>query len=100
MTVISYLPNRGESPPNRTLDRHQHTPLLSVVIPFFNEENVLEACHDRVCLALDQLGEPVKSFMSMTAVQTTALPWLTRFSPATIMFQHFISAVILVKRRR
>ena len=36
---------------------HQQPPLVSVVIAFLNEEEVLERCHQRVCDTLDTLSE-------------------------------------------
>ncbi|MGR5062892.1 glycosyltransferase family 2 protein [Photobacterium sp. DNB22_13_2] len=35
----------------------QQTPFLSVIIPMYNEEEVLQICHKRVCEALDGLGK-------------------------------------------
>ncbi len=32
-------------------------PLISVIIPMYNEEAVIDTCHQRVCQALDQLGQ-------------------------------------------
>ncbi len=33
-------------------------PLLSIVIPFFNEDEVLTSCHKRVAAVLDYIGQP------------------------------------------
>jgi len=34
------------------------TPLLSIVIPFFNEDEVLTSCHQRLLAVLDDLSQP------------------------------------------
>ena len=34
----------------------EHLPLLSVIVPMYNEEPVIETCHHRVCTALDGLN--------------------------------------------
>lgn len=45
MTILTPLP-----------PRENHSPLLSVVVPVYNEEEVIEACHQRICQTLDTLG--------------------------------------------
>ena len=35
----------------------QETPYISVIIPMYNEQEVLAACHERVCNVLDSLGK-------------------------------------------
>ncbi|NGN97898.1 glycosyltransferase family 2 protein [Grimontia sp. S25] len=47
MTVIHYISPASDK---------RITPLISVVIPFYNEESVIQACHDRVVATLDNLG--------------------------------------------
>ncbi|QUM76621.1 glycosyltransferase family 2 protein [Moritella sp. 24] len=38
--------------------KHSSTPLLSIVVPFFNEDEVLTECHQRVIAVLDNLSAP------------------------------------------
>lgn len=35
----------------------QETPYISIIIPMYNEQEVLAACHERVCSVLDQMGK-------------------------------------------
>jgi glycosyltransferase involved in cell wall biosynthesis len=43
---------------HRDVLKAKTTPLLSIVIPFFNEDEVLSECHQRVVAVLDTLTEP------------------------------------------
>ncbi|PSU35972.1 glycosyltransferase family 2 protein [Photobacterium lutimaris] len=53
MSSITVLSQHRERQP---YFRH-HPPFLSVIIPMYNEEEVLETCHQRVCNVLDGLGK-------------------------------------------
>ncbi|QFI37484.1 glycosyltransferase family 2 protein [Moritella marina ATCC 15381] len=43
---------------HRDVLKTKETPLLSIVIPFFNEDEVLTDCHLRITAVLDTLSEP------------------------------------------
>ncbi|MBB1486358.1 glycosyltransferase family 2 protein [Oceanospirillum sediminis] len=51
------LLNRYQDQSSAQSKSSPQSPLLSVVIPMYNEEEVIEACHHRVCKALDQLHD-------------------------------------------
>ena len=35
----------------------QETPYISIIIPMYNEQEVLAACHERVCSVLDKMSK-------------------------------------------
>ncbi|WP_428467976.1 glycosyltransferase family 2 protein [Photobacterium minamisatsumaniensis] len=43
---------------DRQSSGYRDTPLISVIVPMYNEKAVLEICHERLCRALDKLAQP------------------------------------------
>ncbi len=66
MSTLTLFPAKSANPSIDSVSTKDSTakkstpeekPFISVIIPMFNEEAVLEICHQRVCQALDQLGQ-------------------------------------------
>ncbi|WP_428458537.1 glycosyltransferase family 2 protein [Photobacterium makurazakiensis] len=54
MSSITLLSQHRDRQPSGYRD----TPLISVIVPMYNENAVLEICHERLCRALDKLAQP------------------------------------------